>query len=109
MRLTSLTSRQVKAVALFVAIYVLLCVVLARVLPAEGASFEKALLRWLLGIPATLALWLFLDWFGEKALSLPFWSRMPSAARILLLVLLLGALFVLGIALDAWWHTKNAA
>jgi hypothetical protein len=51
MRLTSLTSRQVKAVALFVAIYVLLCVVLARVLPAEGASSEKALLHWLLGIP----------------------------------------------------------
>ena len=104
-----LATRRIKMAVVVVAVYMLVAALLARFFPANGTSFQEAYLRWLLGIPASLLLWAFLEWSGEKALNQQFWSRMPSGARVVLLALILVALGVAVIGINAWWQAKSAA
>ncbi len=103
------TARRIKVAITVVAVYVLVVAVLAGFFPASGTSFQEAFLRWFIGIPATLALWFALEWFGTKLLGLPFWLRLPSWVRIALLVTVLVAVVVLVVALYVWWQARSAA
>lgn len=46
---------------------------------------------WLLAIPIGVAVWVVLELFGNWSLGLRFWQRMPSWARVLLLVAIIAA------------------
>jgi protein-S-isoprenylcysteine O-methyltransferase Ste14 len=63
-----------------------------------------AYMRWFLGIPVALGIWAILELFGVLALSRPIWSRMPSWARVGLLV----ALVCLATVLTVWVHRLSA-
>lgn len=81
------------------AAYVLLASAAAAIFPRDGESFASSFAWWLLAIPAGLVAYAALETFGGWGLGLPFWSRMPSWARVLLLVAVIslgavGAVFV---------------
>lgn len=81
------------------AVYALIAAVLAAVFPREGHGFAASLGWWLCAIPIGLAAYAAIELFGTWSLERPFWQRMPSAARVLLLVALVscvavGAVFV---------------
>ena len=100
---------RIKIAFAVLAIYALLVALLARFWPPPGASFQEAFLRWSWGIPATLVVWFCAEWLSSKVLSLPFWSRMPSWARVALLVLVVLAVVVLLIGLSNWSPASSAA
>jgi hypothetical protein len=103
------TAERVKTAIAVTAIYSVVVALLAQFLPAPGVSFPEAFLRWFVGIPATLAVWFCAEWLCTAALSLPFWSRMPSWARIALLVLIVVAAISMAFAVSAWWRARSAA
>lgn len=65
--------------------------------PREGKNFAASYGWWLFAIPAWLIAYAALETFSTWGLGLPFWQRMPSWARIFLLVLLICVAF-LGVA-----------
>ena len=89
--------------------YVMLIAMLAILWPKAEAGFPEAFARWFVGIPASLVALLSIEWLGTKALGFPFWLRMPSSARIALLVVLVVALVLVMVATSVWWSGKNAA
>jgi hypothetical protein len=70
--------------------YALLVATVAAVFPREGESFASSFGWWLLAVPVGLGIYATLELFGTWSLSRPFWQRMPSWARVLFLVALIG-------------------
>jgi ABC-type dipeptide/oligopeptide/nickel transport system permease subunit len=79
------TRRWAKAVASVVAGTLVASAILAFIAPGS-ASYPAAFFRWLTKIPIVVVLYAFLEWAGTALLGRAFWSRMPSVARIILLV-----------------------
>ncbi|MFZ5503423.1 MAG: hypothetical protein ACOY3V_07870 [Pseudomonadota bacterium] len=75
-----------KIIGIVVAVFFSIVGALAWLLPEKGATYTEAFLKWLVAIPLSLVAWLALEWVGTTLLSLPFWQRMPSFARVTLLV-----------------------
>jgi len=79
--------------------YVALAAAVAVLLPHEGLEFLASFGWWLCAIPAGLVAYIAAELFGTWSLELPFWQRIPSWARVLLLVALIsgfavGAIYV---------------
>lgn len=70
--------------------YALAVAIVSAVLPREGQGFAHTFGWGLVAIPTGLALYAACEMFGTWGLGLPFWQRMPSWARVSLLVLLIG-------------------
>ncbi|MFZ6799046.1 hypothetical protein [Undibacterium sp. Di24W] len=68
--------------------------IVVAVFPGEDKSFVFSYFWWMLAIPLGLAAYAAFELFGTWSLSLPFWQRMPSWARVLLLVVLICAFVV---------------
>jgi Na+/proline symporter len=83
------THQRVKAVSLTLLAFVVVAAVLAALFPQNVGTFLESLRWWLVGIPIGLAVWLGLEWCGTTILSFGFWQRMPSASRVLLLVVII--------------------
>jgi hypothetical protein len=66
--------------------YALMVTTVAAVFPREGKSFVSSFGWWLLAIPVGLVVYAAVELSGTWSLGLPFWQRMPSWARVLLLV-----------------------
>lgn len=69
--------------------YALLISLVTLLLPREGKSLLQSFGWWLVAIPIGLATYVALELFGTWLLGFAFWQRIPSWARILLLVLLI--------------------
>lgn len=67
-------------------LYALLVASIAALFPQEGKSFLSSFGWWMVAIPVCVATYAALELFGTWSLELPFWRRMPSWARVLLLV-----------------------
>jgi phosphoglycerol transferase MdoB-like AlkP superfamily enzyme len=79
--------------------YALLVAAAAAIFPRDGKSFASSFGWWLLAIPVGLVAYAALELIGTWSLGLSFWQRMPSWARVLLLVVVIslgavGAIFV---------------
>jgi hypothetical protein len=68
--------------------------IVAAVFPREDKSFVFSYFLWMLAILLGLAAYAAIELFGTWSLSLPFWQRMPSWTRVLLLVVLICAIVV---------------
>lgn len=79
--------------------YALLVAATAAIFPRDGKTFASSFGWWLLAIPVGLGAYAALELFGTRGLGLSFWQRMPSWARVFLLVAVIslgavGAVFV---------------
>ena len=88
--------------------YALLVATVAAVFPRDGKSFASSFGWWLVAIPVGLVIYGALELFGTWSLDLPFWKRMPSWARVLLLVALI-SLGAAGVALVVEYLRGNGA
>ena len=71
--------------------FVALVAVSAAIFPHEGQGFVVSFGWWLAAIPVGLLAYALVESFGTWGLGRPFWQRMPSWARVLLLVVIIGA------------------
>lgn len=78
--------------------YVAIVSGLALFAPGKSATFGVAFFAWSWQVPAALAAMALLEWLGTSVLSLPFWRRMPSTARVAALVGLVVVVVVLLVA-----------
>ena len=76
------------------AAYALLTAAVAAMFPREGLGFLASFGWWLCAIPIGLIAYVAVELFGTWSLGLPFWQRMPSSARVLLLVALISSIAV---------------
>ena len=90
------TEEKIKYIGIVIAAYILIVGMLAWFLPENSTSYSMAFSKWfvdLLLFVAALLFYLFvslaLEWTGTTFLSLPFWERMPSSARVTLLVVII--------------------
>lgn len=67
-------------------VYAAIVATAAALYPREGKSFASSFVWWLAAIPVALVAYAALELFGTWSLGLPFWRRMPSWARVILLV-----------------------
>jgi hypothetical protein len=81
--------RRIRAVLVICLTYAAVVAAVASFFPRESRSFAASYAWWLLAIPVFLIGYAALEVFGEWFLDLAFWSRMPSWARVLLLVLII--------------------
>lgn len=102
------THERMKIIGVVVAVFFSIVGVLAWLLPENGATYSEAFLKWLVVIPLFLVAWLALEWVGTTLLSLPFWQRMPSFARVTLLVVSIVILIVAAIVAVQFVHGPNA-
>jgi hypothetical protein len=75
-------------------VYALVTAAVAVVFPREGLGFVASFCWWLCAIPVCFAVYVVVEAFGTWSLGLLFWQRMPSSARVLLLVVLIGCIAV---------------
>ena len=68
--------------------YAVLAAAVAAMLPRAGLGFLESFGWWLCAIPFGLASYVALELFGTWSLDRPFWNRMSSWMRVLLLVTL---------------------
>ena len=80
------THQRLKVIGIVAAAYISIVGVLAWLLPEKNATYSGAFLRWFITIPLFFMAWIVLEWVGTKLLGLAFWQRMPSIARVILLV-----------------------
>ena len=95
------TKQRLRIAVVACAAYALLAAAVAAVFPREGLSFLPSFGWWLCAIPIGLIAYVALEHFGTWSLALPFWQRMPSSARVLLLVALIS-----GIAVGAFFTSQ---
>jgi hypothetical protein len=93
------TKQRLRISVVACAAYALLAAAVAAVFPREGLGFLPSFGWWLCAIPIGLIAYVALELLGTWSLGLPFWQRMPSSARVLLLVALIisiavGAFFI---------------
>lgn len=93
------TKQRLRIALALCAVYALVASVLAAAFPREGHGFAASVGWWLCAMPIGLAAYAGIELFGTWSLERPFWQRMPSAARVLLLAALVscvavGAVFV---------------
>jgi hypothetical protein len=69
--------------------YAVIAGAIAAAWPHENKGFASSFVWWLLAIPGGLIAYVGLELFGTWSLGLPFWQRMSSWARVLLLVVLI--------------------
>lgn len=74
--------------------YALLAAAAAAMLPRAGLGFLESFGWWLCAIPIGLAAYVALELFGTWSLDRPFWNRMSSWVRVLLLVTLVSCFAV---------------
>lgn len=101
MLLAHRTKQRLRIAVVACAAYALLAAAVAAVFPREGHGFLSSFGWWLCAIPMGLIAYIALELFGTRSLGLPFWQRMPSWARVLLLVALIG-----GIAVSAFFISQ---
>ena len=82
----SRTHQRVKIASLVLLVLVAVAAVLSLLFPQPGGTFWESLGWWVVGIPMGVAAWLALEWCGTTVLGFAFWQKMPSAARVVLLV-----------------------
>ena len=83
---TQRTRQRIRIALVASLVYASLVASVAALFPQEGKSFLSSLGWWMVAIPVGVAAYLSLELFGTWSLELPFWQRLPSWARILLLV-----------------------
>jgi len=88
------TRQRTKVIGISVASYVFVIGVLAAFSPNHSASYTETFFKWFFAVPVFLLTWFVLEWVGTTLLSLPFWQKMSSIARITLLVLCVVAVVV---------------
>jgi len=88
------TRSRLRIVVGICAAYILLAGAIAAVVANDGLAFWASFGWWLGAIPIGLAAYLAVEALGTWGLGLAFWQRMPSWARILLLVALICAIAV---------------
>ena len=94
MLLAHRTKQRLRIAVLASAAYALLAAAVAAVFPREGRGFLQSFGWWLFAIPIGLIAYVALEFFGTWSLGLPFWQRMPSWARVLLLAALISGIAV---------------
>jgi hypothetical protein len=99
----------VKIALLGILVYALIVLGLTLYSPAPDLPFSVAYGRWLLGIPATLAVWFTIEYIGTWSMDRPFWNNMPSWGRIVLLVLLIAIIAAAAVGLTQLWPAQSAA
>jgi len=97
--LANRTKQRLRIAVVACTAYALLAAAVAAVFPREGLGFFPSFAWWLCAIPIGLIAYVALELFGTWSLGLTFWQRMPSWARVLLLVALIsgiaaGAFFI---------------
>jgi hypothetical protein len=102
------TNQRMKVIGIIVSAYVSIVGVLAWLLPEKSATYSEAFFRWFVAIPLFFVAWFALEWGGTKLLSLPFWQRMPSIARVTLLVVSLVVVIIAVIVTVRLVHEQNA-
>lgn len=80
------TKHRLRVALVGCAAYVMLAAGIAAVSPHDGSGFLASFGWWLCAIPVGLVAYVALELFGTWSLGLLFWQRMPSWARVLLLV-----------------------
>ena len=95
------TKQRLRIAVVACAAYALLAAAVAAVFPREGLGFLPSFGWWLCAIPIGLIAYVALELFGSWSFGLPFWQRMPSSARVLLLVALIS-----GIAVGAFFISQ---
>jgi xanthine/uracil permease len=88
------TKQRLRIAVVACAAYALLAAAVAAVFPREELGFLPSFGWWLCAIPIGLIAYVALELFGTLSLGLPFWQRMPSSARVLLLVALISSIAV---------------
>lgn len=83
------TKQRLRIVLVICLSYALLVAALAALFPTEGKTFASSFWRWFAVIPVGFCIYAVIELFGTWSLNRPFWQRMPSWSRILLLVLLI--------------------
>jgi hypothetical protein len=103
MYLAQRTRHSIRVAALAAAIYIAVVAALAWALPGSS-SFGAGFVKWFVGIPLGLAVYGLLEWGGDKLVSLPLWNRMPSAARVLLLAMVVALFAFAVVVIGSQWH-----
>lgn len=103
MYLAPRTRHNIRIASLAAAIYVAVVAALAWVYPGSD-SFVADFVKWFVGIPVGLVVYGLLEWGGDKLVQLPLWRRMPSAARVLVLALLVASFALAVIIVVSQWH-----
>ncbi len=89
MFLAQRTTRRIRIAFLACFAYALVVILAAVAFPPEGKSFFSSLSWWAIGIPVGLIAYVAIELLGTWFLEFTFWQRMPSWARVLLLVALI--------------------
>ena len=89
--------RRLRFVLKACAAYAALVAAVAAMFPREGLSFLASFAWWLFAIPMCLVAYVSLELFGTWSLGRPFWQRMPSWARVPLLVALIACVAVVAV------------
>lgn len=95
------TKQRLRIAVVVCAAYALLAAAVAAVFPREGLGFLPSFGWWLCAIPIGLIVYVAVESFGSWSFERPFWQRMPSSARVLLLVALIS-----GIAVGAFFISQ---
>ena len=93
------TVQRARTICFAVAGYVAFVAIVAGVavlFRSPAPSYGQAFLALLVGLPVVLLIWCMLEISGTKFLSMPFWQKISSTARISLLVLVI-VTFVVGV------------
>lgn len=91
------TRQRFRVAAAVCAVYALFVAAVAVLFPREGSPFASSFGWWFVAVPTALLGYAALELFGTWSLGLPFWQRMPSWGRIVLLVAII-CLIVLAVA-----------
>jgi membrane protease YdiL (CAAX protease family) len=94
MFVTYRTKKHMRIVLFICLVYAVLTAAAAAIFPREGKNFASSYAWWLLAIPVILVVYAALEGLGTWFLGLSFWNRIPSWARILLLVLVMSFISV---------------
>ena len=108
MRFANQPRRWVLLMVSAAAVFALVAGCLSTFFPRDGEGFFSSIVGWLLALPVGLLVYAALEMAGTWALDRPFWQRLPSWGRILLLVMLVslvvvGTVLLSGRLLELGW------
>lgn len=96
------TKQRLRAALVLCIVFALLVAAVAGLFPREGKNFPSSFVWWLVAIPVSMVACAALELLGTWGLGLPFWRRVPSWARITLLVALISLTVVVVVALGGF-------